>query len=231
MKQIHITDSRMRNTRVQLTVGKRPARVRPVDPQNRPATPVRLVKGTPVTDYAALSDRMDPEELAQALIESSPEIDFELFGKRVRETSRVYLNVNNKPGEGISRRERVYDAQDRLLEEREPRDREANIDTAVALKWGKLFPKDKIVRKMVFTADYQLTHGDGLTYDFLYNIAAELQEKNALMMLGAGPGGTEPLVFTRNGTPYRAFLEGRVKDDAYLLVVHLTNLELKPAAA
>ena len=31
----------------------------------------------------------------------------------------------------------------------------------------------------------------------------------------------------RNGTPYRGFLEGRVDGDKYLLLLHLTNLELK----
>ena len=34
-------------------------------------------------------------------------------------------------------------------------------------------------------------------------------------------------VLDRNGTPYRGFLEGRVDGDKYLLLLHLTNLELK----
>jgi len=29
------------------------------------------------------------------------------------------------------------------------------------------------------------------------------------------------------GKTYRAFLEGRIKDNAYLLLIHLSNLELK----
>jgi hypothetical protein len=29
------------------------------------------------------------------------------------------------------------------------------------------------------------------------------------------------------GTPYRAFLEGRVEGDRYALILRLTNLELK----
>jgi hypothetical protein len=58
-------------------------------------------------------------------------------------------------------------------------------------------------------------------------MAKDLSEKNSLMMLGAGAKGNEPLVFQDNGKPYRAFLEGRIKGESYLLLMHLTNLELK----
>ena len=47
-------------------------------------------------------------------------------------------------------------------------------------------------------------------------------------MLAAGAKGNKPLVFNDGGKPYRAFLEGRVKDDKYSLILHLTDLELKP---
>jgi len=68
---------------------------------------------------------------------------------------------------------------------------------------------------------------NGLTFDFLFDIASELHEKDSLMMVGAGPKGNEPLVFQDGGKTYRAFLEGRVKDKTYILLMHLTNLELK----
>jgi hypothetical protein len=35
-------------------------------------------------------------------------------------------------------------------------------------------------------------------------------------------------VFQDGGRTYRAYLEGRVQGGAYLLLLHLTNLELKP---
>jgi hypothetical protein len=31
----------------------------------------------------------------------------------------------------------------------------------------------------------------------------------------------------RGGRPYNAFLEGRVKGEAYCLILHLSNMELK----
>jgi hypothetical protein len=47
------------------------------------------------------------------------------------------------------------------------------------------------------------------------------------MLLGAGLKGNEPLIFQDNGKPYRAFLEGRIEGEGYLLLMHLSNLELK----
>ena len=49
------------------------------------------------------------------------------------------------------------------------------------------------------------------------------------MLIGAGEKGIEPLVFQNGGKAYRAFLEGRVNDKGYVLIMHLSNLELKSA--
>ena len=68
---------------------------------------------------------------------------------------------------------------------------------------------------------------NGLTFDFLFDMAKSLHEKESLMMLGAGEKGNEPLVFQDGGKSYRAFLEGRVKGGSYLLLLHLSNLELR----
>jgi hypothetical protein len=81
--------------------------------------------------------------------------------------------------------------------------------------------------KLVFAKKYQLSHVNGLTFDFLYEMAKDLHEKDSLMMVGAGAKGNEPLVFQDGGKAYRAFLEGRVKDGKYILLLHLSNLELK----
>ena len=51
------------------------------------------------------------------------------------------------------------------------------------------------------------------------------------VFVGTGSKGAGPLIFQRNGTPYRGFLEGRVDGDGgFLLVLHLSNMELKPLA-
>jgi hypothetical protein len=58
-------------------------------------------------------------------------------------------------------------------------------------------------------------------------MAKELHEQDALMLLVGGEKGNEPLVFQDGGKTYRAFLEGRIKDNSYILLMHLSNLELK----
>jgi len=72
---------------------------------------------------------------------------------------------------------------------------------------------------------------NGLTYDFLFAMAKELHEANSLLLLGAGKDGKQPLIFRRGSIPYRAFLEGRVDGERYTLILHLSNMELKPRKA
>ena len=58
-------------------------------------------------------------------------------------------------------------------------------------------------------------------------MAKKLSDSDSMMLLGGGEKGNEPLILSNNGTPYRAFLEGRVCDGQYALIMHLTNLEIK----
>ena len=60
--------------------------------------------------------------------------------------------------------------------------------------------------------------------------AKELEEKNSLLLLGAGPKSNQPLIIRRGGSPYRGFLEGRTQGDKYALVLHFSDLELKAPA-
>ena len=97
------------------------------------------------------------------------------------------------------------------------------------IRWtGKLIPRDQAMRMFVFIKSYQVQHVNGLTYDFLYEMAKKLADANAMMLVGGGPKGVGPLVMSNGGTSYRAFLEGRVDGDRYALILRLTNLELKP---
>jgi hypothetical protein len=41
-------------------------------------------------------------------------------------------------------------------------------------------------------------------------MAKKLADADAMMLVGGGAKGNEPLVMLNGGTPYRAFLEGRV---------------------
>lgn len=229
MKVINIADAKNRNSRVAMEHKKRPLLTRYVDEKQQPVQSVRAIKNTLDTDLNTLTKDCSLEDLSQKLIDGDPELDLELFGKRVEDTVRIYLNSNNEPASGVSIKELVYSPQGELQEERPLVIVENNINSEVPLKWsGRLMPKTDCYKKFVFSNAFQIRHVDGLTFDFLFNMAKELDEKKSMLFLGAGKKSNEPLILSRNGKSYRAFLEGRVKDDKYMLILHLTNLEMKP---
>jgi len=119
---------------------------------------------------------------------------------------------------------------DRLLateEEKEKAYSKSNINGESIVKWtGKYMPKKKLFNKVVLASKYQLKHINGLTFDFLFKIAKDLHEKDSFMMLGGGKGN-EPIIINDGGKSYRAFLEGRIKDKSYILIMHLSNQEYK----
>ena len=129
----------------------------------------------------------------------------------------------------VGRHPRVFLADGTEKEVRPDSTTTANIALeGVPLRWtGKLIPKDKAMRMFMFKRSYQVQHINGLTFDFLYDMAKKLAEADALMLVGGGAKGNEPLVMSNGGTPYRAFLEGRVNGESYALILRLTNLELK----
>lgn len=190
-------------------------------------TNARFLKGTPATSTEILYDKYG-EGLADEIINGDPEIDFELVGMRLGKIKKVFLDNNGKVAYRVLRQHVRFSPEGEQMEVRKFHTTEPNINIDFPLRWtGKLIPKDKAVRTFVFVRKYQLKHVNGLTFDFLYDMAKMLHEKNCMMLVGAGSKGVGPLVMSTGGTPYRAFLEGRVKDDKYCLLLHLTNLELK----
>ena len=191
--------------------------------------PAKLIK-TPLTrTYDALRARCNSNgELAQWLIEDDPEIDLEAAGRGTGPTDRVLLDPDGQLLYAADEIEIVHDAFGRVLERRQPVVVESNIDADTPLVWtGKMAPAPDAVTRFAFSRAYQGQHVDGLTYDFLYAMAKELDAKGALVLLGAGQNGKDPLVLERNGLPYRGFLSGRVRGPAYMLVLHLCHLELR----
>ncbi len=200
-----------------------------LDDEGRQTANCRVLKSTVGRDLDALVARHgNLEQVAQALIADDPEIDFERVGSFLRETARVYIDKEKKIVHRVQAFEIVRnpDGTERL---RRPRMLQMpNITADNPLRWtGKLLPKKDVFNKFVIVAKLQLVHVNGLTYDFLYDMAAELEKKHSLMLVGAGPKANQPLILRRGGSPYRGFLEGRTRGDKYCLLLHLSNLELK----
>ena len=177
--------------------------------------------------FVLLKKFNDPDQLAEAIIEKDPDVDFDLAGKTLNVSDRVYINADEKVLYKVRKNEKIFLPNGDLKQERVPRYLDANIAIEQAVNWtGKMIPRKNIYNKVVFVRNYQICHVNGLTYDFLFDMAKELAEKDSMMMMAGGEKGDEPLVFNDGGKPYRAFLEGRVKDSKYCLILHLTDLEL-----
>ena len=68
--------------------------------------------------------------------------------------------------------------------------------------------------------------GNGLTYEFLYDMAKTLDTKQSMILLGGGKV-KDPLIFQTNGSPYRGFLDGKINKKQFQLLLRLSNMELK----
>ncbi|TNF31932.1 MAG: hypothetical protein EP329_11610 [Deltaproteobacteria bacterium] len=231
---IRITDAARRDTSVVMERTRRPPRWRLVGPDGGDVDYATLVKTTEGRDYAGLLARFgDDDALADALVAGDPELDLELVGRRLEgeDSDRVwvkddgailysvrYLRVTTDPnGDEVGREDFVTV--------------EATVNEDAALPWtGRLYPKDEVVHRFALVRKVMLHHVDGLTFDFLRDIATTLAEADKMALVGSGARGAQPLVFQANGTPYRGFLEGRVDGDRFRLVLHLSNFELKRPA-
>jgi hypothetical protein len=227
-RYIKIADTTGRDADVIITSKSKKPSVKTITASGSETQTLRVLKGSVHNSFMGLLKEMhNPESIAKAMISSDPEIDMLLTGRFIKGSSKVYINKDLKPASRISIKEIVYTPDGKIKEERIPMDLLANIHSENPLKAVKFFPKKDIYNKFVLGRKYQLNHINGLTYDFLFKLAKELHEKEAVIMIGAGSKGNEPLVFQDGGKGYRAFLEGRIAGNKYQLILHLTNLELK----
>ena len=188
----------------------------------------RRVRATMKTTDEALLAQYG-EGLADALIVGDPEVDMEQFGLKVEGLKKVFVTPQQKVAYGVTLSEHVFLADGTEKEVRPEQTTSANISLdGVPLRWtGKLIPRQKAMRMFMFKKSYQVQHVNGLTYDFLFDMAKKLAEADSMMLVGGGQKGIDPIVMANGGTPYRAFLEGRVDGDRYALILRLTNMELK----
>ena len=229
MRYIRLTDNKKRDARVQY-----------ISPRKRKAGSYRNSKGEAIRSYRFINDTdsHNPQNLlakhevteafAEDLIKDDPEIDLEKVGRLIDYASQVWIVEDGKVLYSAKMMDIVYTPEGDVKSTEEFKDQEPTVIEDIALPWtDKLEPISEVLTKLVLLRKLQICHLDGLTFDFLYDIAKLLQDKKSMVYLGGGPAGKDPLIFQRNGTPLRGFIEGRVKEGSYLLVLHLSNLELK----
>ncbi len=228
MRQIRLTDHRGRDAICGLLPVRLPDRRRWQDLAGQPVQMLRRVRATAVTHpemLLALSP--DPDDLAQALIAGDPEWDLRALGRPTGPCTRGYVDGDGQPCYAPQWTEFRPDGQGTVGARRPLPSRPANLVPVTPPVWsGVLLPRQELVRRVAFVRAYQVVHGDALQFDFLYELAQYLQQRQVMVQVGSGRQGRGPLVCERNGCPYRGFLDGRVQGEAMRLVLYLAAGEL-----
>lgn len=173
------------------------------------------------------------DDYAQELVDGDPEVDVERIGTFIDQTQAVYVDGTGQVMYAEPHFiELILNADGTEKERRALVDVASNINSEMPVRWtGRKVPIKDAVRRFCFRRSLQLQHVDGLTFDYLYQMAKELEVSQSLMLLGTGEKGAGPLVFQANGRPFRGFLSGRTKDKSYKLTLHLSDMELKKPVA
>ncbi len=181
MPQIAISNSKGRDASVVAESVRVPMRMWWIDVEDRIATSAKILKGTIDRDYDALLQKFGtPEKVAEAMLDADPEIDLESVGRYLRETSRVYVNSDRQVVYGVNQVEVVRNPDGTEKLRRPKKLPVPNVSPEQPLLWsGKLLAKKEVFNKFVMVSKLQLVHINGLTYDFLYDIAKELEAKQS----------------------------------------------------
>jgi hypothetical protein len=125
----------------------------------------------------------------------------------------------------------IYDAEGSEKERRSHLVRKTNLNDLLPVKIGKRMSIEQAFTSFVFRHTYQIVHEDGVTMEFLFNIANDLHQKQEVALVGAGTKGAQPLVVREKGSPYRGFLYGEIgtgeHEGRYKLLLLLSDRELK----
>ena len=230
MRRLNIANAKKRDAQVGFESKSVKSEIKQVLKDGSSKRNIKILKATLSTDINELLRRYkDLNGLAEAIIKGDVEWDLETVGMMVDSTKKIYVNKDNQIVFNVKLLEVVKDTNgvEKIRRPYVIRDANISVEKMPILWSGKLIPKKEAVKSFVFTKHYQIKHTNGITYDFLYSMAKELDEKKSLVFVGAGSKGNLPLILSTGGSPYRGFLEGRVNGDKYALILHLTNFELR----
>ena len=189
--------------------------------------PIRIAVFTTEQRTTALKTKYN-NELAKALVEGDPEFDLQAAGYIAKRAERIYLDSKGAPLYAAKIIEEVISSKNEVIETRPPREEPATVGYNLPLVITKeKIHKEETIRNYVFTDALILRHGDPIAFDSMFDLAEEIETSDMLWKVGTGKSGKKLLILRKNGTPYNAFLEGRIRGEKYLLVLHLSSFELR----
>jgi hypothetical protein len=227
LKEIYIANEKNRDANVKFV-----SLIKEADPlykfKNKPVKSRKILINSNETSDESLKNKYK-DKIADKILKEDIDVDIEYAGKFIGDLDRIFLNAKSEILYSPPKIKDVfYNTKGEEIKKEDPKELMANIkNDSPPIKWtGKFFKREDVLKKFVITKSIQLKHVDGLTYEFLYDMAKTLDDKKSLVLLGGG-NGKDPLIFQTNGTPYRGFLDGRIKKKQYQLILRLSNMELK----
>ena len=228
LKEIHIANEKKRDANVRFV-----SLIKESDPKfaykGKSIKNSRLLISSDETSEDNLIKKYK-NKLAQKILEEDVDLDIDYAGKFIGDIDRILFNSKNEILYTPPKiKEVVFNKEGKEIKKQNPKEIVPNVrDDTPPLKWtGKFFKREDILKKFVITKSIQLRHVDGLTFQFLYDMAKTLDNKKSLMFIGGGKSGKDPLIFQTNGSPYRGFIDGRINKNKYQLILRLSNMELK----
>jgi hypothetical protein len=180
------------------------------------------------------------ENLLQEFIEKDNEIDLELTEKRISRTFRILFTSDGELCYNFTEYEIKKDRSGKIIPceqcgeifcEHQIKGRTvANInqeDKPIIFIKPMMLDKLEAIKRWSFGRSYQLRHVDGLTFKFCYELALKLSNMRKMtLMAPIKDNKPQPLILRNNTRPFYAWLEGRVKDDKYALILHRATLKI-----
>src|SRR5262245_25220025 len=149
MGTINITNSKNRDSIVNTESVRSVLRTRLLDDKGRQASSARLLRATMDRDIDALTKAAGSlSGVADLLVKGDPEVDIEMYGSQLRDTSRVYVNPEGRIVHKVVEWEIVRNPDGTVKERRPRRVMLPNTSTEMPLKWsGKLAKKSDVFNK------------------------------------------------------------------------------------
>ncbi|MBD8525258.1 hypothetical protein [Pseudomarimonas arenosa] len=209
-------------------------------PAERPRTQIKQSTSTgPIQSRRLVTGvRAQAADLGfEALRDGDPELDFSLAGTAIEadDVSTAFYDpaaAEPKPIGDFKDIDIVFDAAGEEKARRPHLVRRPNLDELHPVKVVKRMPLNQALMSFSVRQVYQVAHVDGLSFEFLRDLAGELHRTQEVALLGAGAKANQPLVVREHGSAYRGFLSGEVNDQGhYQLLLLLSDQELKLPSA
>ncbi|MBM5788161.1 MAG: hypothetical protein FJ375_05530, partial [Pelagibacterales bacterium] len=200
LKEIYIANEKNRDANVKFV-----SLIKEADPlynfKNKPIKSRKILINSNETSDESLKNKYK-DKIADKILKEDIDVDIEYAGKFIGDLDRIFLNAKSEILYSSPKIKDVfYNTKGEEIKKEDPKELIANIkNDSPPIKWtGKFFKREDVLKKFVITKSIQLKHVDGLTYEFLYDMAKTLDDKKSLVLLGAG-NGKDPLIFQTNGT-------------------------------